>query len=197
MTDEAMTSPETVEETSVQETPVTPSAEKITDPSAEAVTEKVVDSALLESELAQAKERYLRLLADFDNMRKRQARELEERTSRANERLLNSLIPVYDTFEMALQNAPADSFAEGVRMIADTFRKTLEQSGAELIDAQGQAFDPMLHEVLSMIPDEKVPQGEIISQFRKGWKLGGKVIRPAQVVVSAGVPPAPVAEEVQ
>ena len=145
-----------------------------------------------EEELAAAKDRYIRLLADFDNMRKRTARELEERTARANERLLTALLPVFDNFEMALSAAPEkDPFADGVRMIATEFRKVLEQSGAEVIDAEGKPFDPMAHEALTMVPDANVPKGEIISQFRKGWKLGGKIIRPAQVIVSAGAPEAP------
>lgn len=146
----------------------------------------------LAAELAAAKERYLRLLADVDNMRKRQARELEERTARANERLLGALIPVFDQFEMALAAAQDDSpFVQGVRMIAEGFRKALEQSGAEVLDApEGTAFDPMAHEALSMAPHPTVPQGCVASQFRKGWKLGGKVLRPAQVIVSSGAPEA-------
>lgn len=145
------------------------------------------------AELAAAKERYLRLLADFDNMRKRQARELEERTARANERLLGALIPVFDQFEMALAAAREESpFVQGVRMIAECFRKALEQSGAEVLDApEGTVFDPMAHEALSMAPHPTVPQGCVASQFRKGWRLGGKVLRPAQVIVSSGAPEAP------
>lgn len=147
------------------------------------------------AELAAAKDRYIRLLADFDNMRKRQARELEERTARANEGLLKALLPVFDHFEMALAASQEDSpFAQGVRMIADEFRKVLEQSGAEVIDApEGTAVDPMIHEVLSMVPHAEIPQGVVVTQFRKGWRLGGKVVRAAQVVVSAGAP-APAAE---
>ena len=89
----------------------TAAAEEAPQAPAESPAEAPQDSA----ELAAAKERYLRLLADFDNMRKRQARELEERTARANERLLSALIPVFDHFEMALAAAPAgDAFAQGV-----------------------------------------------------------------------------------
>ena len=152
-----------------------------------------------EKELAQAKERYIRLMADFDNMRKRQARELEERTARANERLLNALIPVFDHFEMALEAAKEETpFVQGVKMIADEFQKVLEQSGAEAIDAKsGALFDPMMHEALTMTPHAEVPKGHVVNQFRKGWRLGGKVVRPAQVVVSAGVAEAekPASEE--
>ena len=152
----------------------------------------------LMADLAAAKERHLRLMADFDNMRKRQARELEERTSRANERLLNALLPVFDNFEMALAMAQEESpFVQGVKMIAGEFRKVLEQSGAEVIDApEGTSFDPMAHEALSMVPHAEIAQGCVVNQFRKGWKLGGKVVRPAQVIVSAGAPaPAEPAQE--
>lgn len=172
------------------------------EPPAEAPAEEAAPEAApdpLAAELAAAKERYLRLLADVDNMRKRQARELEERTARANERLLGALIPVFDQFEMALAAAQDDSpFVQGVRMIAEGFRKALEQSGAEVLDApEGTAFDPMTHEALSMAPHPTVPQGHVVSQFRKGWRLGGKVLRPAQVIVSAGAPEAtaPAGEE--
>ena len=149
------------------------------------------------AELAAAKERHLRLMADFDNMRKRQARELEERTARANERLLNAMIPVYDHFEMALAAAQEDSpFVQGVQMIAGEFRKVLEQSGAEMIDAAvGTTFNPMEHEALSMVPHAEIAQGGVVNQFRKGWKLGGKIVRPAQVIVSAGAPAAEATQE--
>lgn len=166
------------------------------EPSAEAApAEQTPEPAApnpLEAELAAAKERYLRLLADVDNMRKRQARELEERTARANERLLGTLIPVFDQFEMALAAAKEDSpFVQGVRMIAEGFRKALEQSGAEVLDAsEGTTFDPMTHEALSMTPHATVPKGCVAAQFRKGWRLGGKVLRPAQVIVSSGAPEA-------
>lgn len=156
----------------------------------EVASQEVPSVETLVADLAAAKERHMRLMADFDNMRKRQARELEERTARANERLLNALLPVFDNFEMALMAAQDDSpFVQGVKMIAGEFRKVLEQSGAELIDAPaGTTFDPMAHEALSMMPHAEIAQGCVVNQFRKGWKLGGKVVRPAQVIVSAGAP---------
>lgn len=149
-----------------------------------------------EQEVKAAKDRYIRLLADFDNMRKRQARELSEMTQRANERLIKELLPIYDHLELALSNAPeleeakAKAFLEGVQMIATQFHTALEQSGAKVIDALGQPFDPNLHEALQMIPDEQVPANHVAQQFRKGWKLGSQVIRPAQVIVSSGAPQA-------
>ncbi len=189
----------------ISEEPIT--AENTQETSTETPTEEIKNETAAPAEpacseqekaLAEMKDRYLRLLADFDNMRKRQARELEEGRARANERLLKDLIPVFDHFEMALMAAKGDDpFVQGVQMIAAEFRKVLEQSGAEMIDASeaGGAVDPMKHEVLSMLPHETIAQGLIVSQFRKGWILGGKVVRPAQVIVSAGAPAAP-AEEV-
>ena len=174
----------------------TPTAEAVEGTAEAAPVEPSGNEALL-AELAAAKERHLRLMADFDNMRKRQARELEERTARANERLLNAMIPVYDHFEMALAAAQEDSpFVQGVQMIAGEFRKVLEQSGAEVIDAAvGTTFNPMEHEALSMMPHADIAQGCVVNQFRKGWKLGGKIVRPAQVIVSAGAPAAEATQE--
>jgi molecular chaperone GrpE len=178
----------------------TANAAETTESAPEATAEATANPSIeaLMADLAAAKERHLRLMADFDNMRKRQARELEERTARANERLLNSLLPVFDNFEMALSVAQEDTpFVQGVKMIAGEFRKVLEQSGAEVIDApEGTTFDPMAHEALSMVPHAEIAQGCVVNQFRKGWKLGGKVVRPAQVIVSAGAP-APAAEGAQ
>lgn len=173
-----------------------PTAEAVEGTAEAAPVEPSGNEALL-AELAAAKERHLRLMADFDNMRKRQARELEERTARANERLLNAMIPVYDHFEMALAAAQEDSpFVQGVQMIAGEFRKVLEQSGAEVIDAAvGTTFNPMEHEALSMMPHADIAQGCVVNQFRKGWKLGGKIVRPAQVIVSAGTPAAEATQE--
>lgn len=200
MTDENVT-PETQDTTppAAEETQTANAAEN-TETAPEAATEATGNPSIdaLMADLAAAKERHLRLMADFDNMRKRQARELEERTARANERLLNSLLPVFDNFEMALSVAQEDTpFVQGVKMIAGEFRKVLEQSGAEVIDApEGTTFDPMAHEALSMVPHAEIAQGCVVNQFRKGWKLGGKVVRPAQVIVSAGAP-APAAEGAQ
>ena len=184
--------PETAPEVAPEGAPETPVQPEAAETPAEETAPAEPENPLA-AELAAAKERYLRLLADMDNMRKRQTRELEERTARANERLLTALLPVFDHFEMALAAAPAnDAFAQGVQMIAGEFRKVLENSGAEVIDApEGTAFDPMAHEALTTAPHETIAQGNVVSQFRKGWKLGGKVVRPAQVIVSAGAPAAP------
>lgn len=153
----------------------------------ESAAEKAAADAL--AELAVVKDRYMRLLADFDNMRKRQIREREDVVKRANEGLLESLIPVFDHLELAIANASGDdSFTQGVKMVAGQFLSALTAAGAESIDATGKVFDPAWHEALQVVPSDTVPENEVVQQFRKGWSLGGKLMRPAQVVVSSGKP---------
>lgn len=153
------------------------------------VAEKALEAA--QGELALAKDRYVRLLADFDNMRKRQIRERDEVIKRANEGLLEKLLPVFDHLELALANVKAeDAFSQGVKMVGAQFLNVLTEAGVEVVDAEGAVFDPDLHEALQAVPSETVPEHEVVQQFRKGWRLDGKLIRPAQVIVSVGKPDA-------
>ncbi|MCL2103554.1 MAG: nucleotide exchange factor GrpE [Kiritimatiellaeota bacterium] len=143
-----------------------------------------------EEELVALKDRYARLLADFDNFRKRQAREREDWSRRANELLLEDFLPVVDHLELALGNAPDPSgpFAAGVGLVRDQFIAALEKHGVTPLDARGQPFDPDWHEALSQVPSDTVPEGGVIEQFRCGWCIGGRLMRPAQVIVSSGAP---------
>lgn len=142
----------------------------------------------LTQELEQYKDKYIRLYAELDNIRKRHAREIEEMRTRANENIIVDLIAVFDSFDLAIIQVNHDnnetSFVEGVKLIAAEFQKALEKAGAEIIITEPhQAFDPTLHEALASIANCEFESGTIINQFRKGWKLGKKVIRPAQVIV--------------
>ncbi len=141
-------------------------------------------------ELAAVKDRYTRLMADFDNFRKRQTREREEWIKRANEELLGDLLPVIDHLELALgKNAtPSDPLAAGVKMVYDQFIALLERNGVTPIDAKGQPFNPDFHEALSQMSSATVPSQVVIDQFRRGWLLAGRLLRPAQVIVSSGAP---------
>lgn len=143
-------------------------------------------------ELAVLKDRYARLMADFDNFRKRVAREYEETVKRSNARLLEELLPVLDDLELALTKAPSadDPMVSGVKMVTDKFVSVLERNGLKRIDARGEVFDPSIHEALSMLPSPDVPAQTVIDQFRCGWTLGGKLLRAAQVIVSSGAPEA-------
>jgi molecular chaperone GrpE len=145
-----------------------------------------------ESELAAMKERYLRLMADFDNFRKRQIREREEWIKRANESLLTDFLPVVDHLHIALSKEADTSapFFAGVKMVYDQFVAALEKNNVVPVDAKGQPFNPEWHEALSQVPSDTVPANEVIEQFRRGWSLAGRLLRPAQVIVSAGKPDA-------
>ena len=141
-----------------------------------------------QAEVAALKDRYARLLADFDNYRKRQLREREDWSKRANESLLADFLPVVDHLELALGSATdlSDPFAKGVRLVYDQFVTALEKHSVTPLDAKGQPFNPEWHEALSQMPSDTVPENEIIEQFRRGWCIGGRLMRPPQVIVSSG-----------
>jgi molecular chaperone GrpE len=143
-----------------------------------------------EEEAAQIKNQYIRLMADFDNYRKRQAREREEFVKRSNERLLGDILPVVDNLELALKKIsdPEDPFAAGVKLVFDQFLSVLKRCGLTPIEAQGKEFNPEQHEALSYIPSPTVPANQVIDQFRCGWDLSGHLMRAAQVIVSSGKP---------
>jgi molecular chaperone GrpE len=143
-----------------------------------------------EDEIARVKNQYIRLMADFDNYRKRQAREREEIIKRSNERLLGDILPVVDHLELALKkvNDPEDPFAVGVKLVYDQFLGVLTRCGLTPIEAKGEEFNPERHEALSYIPSPVVPANRVIDQFRCGWSLSGHLMRAAQVIVSSGKP---------
>jgi len=149
-------------------------------------------TATPESELAAMKDRYMRLMADFDNFRKRQIREREEWIKRANESLLSDFLPVVDHLEMALgqETDKNNPFVAGIKMVYDQFVAALEKNNVVPIDAKGQPFNPEWHEALSQVPSDTIPANDVIEQFRRGWSLAGRLLRPAQVIVSAGKPEA-------
>jgi molecular chaperone GrpE len=135
-------------------------------------------------------DRLVRVSADFDNYKKRAARERQEAVRFANESLLQKLLPVLDSFEMALaatNNPPghaADALKTGVDMIQNQLRTILAEAGLEEIDATGKPFDPNWHEAVSQLPSAEVPEGNVLQQIRKGFKLNERLIRPASVVVA-------------
>jgi molecular chaperone GrpE len=145
-----------------------------------------------EEELAAMKDRYMRLMADFDNFRKRQIREREEWIKRANENLLTDFLPVVDHLHIALSKEPEtkNPFVAGVKMVYDQFVAALEKNNVVPVDAVGQPFNPEWHEALSQVPSDTVPANQVVEQLRCGWSLSGRLLRPAQVIVSSGKPDA-------
>jgi molecular chaperone GrpE len=143
----------------------------------------------LQAERDELFDRLQRLAAEFDNFRKRSAREQAEQATRANERLVKELLPVVDDLGRALE-AAADheevKLEEGVRLVHRSLESLLERQGLAEIETGGR-FDPHVHEALLTQPSE-LAEGEILQVIQKGYSLGERVLRPARVVVSAGPP---------
>lgn len=141
-------------------------------------------------------DRLLRTTADFDNYKKRASREKQDAVKYANESLLEKLIPVLDTFDMALaatQNGKTEavqSLQAGINMVYQQLKAALASAGLEEVDATGKLFDPNLHEAVSQRETTDVPEGTVVQQLRKGYKLNGRLLRPASTVVSKHPAPA-------
>ena len=135
-------------------------------------------------------DRLLRTTADFDNFKKRAAREKTEAMQYASFSLLQKLLPVLDNFEMALtaaQTAQGDKLASlqsGVTMIQQQLKSALADTGLEEINATGKPFDPNFHEAISQQESADVPEGSVLQQLRKGYKLKERLLRPATVIVA-------------
>lgn len=139
-------------------------------------------------ELDRLRDRLLRLQAEFDNYRKRTEREREEQARRSTERLMRSLLPTLDNFEMGLKSAAAEDAAgpviHGMKLILSELRSALENEGLQPIDAEGRPFDPRLHEAVAVVPSRNHEDGTVVQQIRRGYRLGDYLLRPASVVVA-------------
>jgi molecular chaperone GrpE len=155
-------------------------------PVEEEIEEIVVEEPVAEESAPAPDDSYLRLAADFDNYRKRVAREHAELTTRANERLVNELLPVLDDLERALEAAAEHEEAkleEGVQLVHRSLASLLARHGLQEIDTAG-AFDPHVHEALLAQPAEGAEEGSVLQVLQKGYRLGDKVLRPARVIVA-------------
>src|SRR5487761_1088408 len=126
-------------------------------------------------------DRLLRLAADFENYKKRAARERQEYVSFANERLLKELLPILDDLERALNSA--EQHEEGVRLVHRSLASLLERQGVMEISTEGK-FDPHVHEALLAQPSEEAEHGDVLDVIQKGYKIGDRVVRPARVIVA-------------
>ena len=143
------------------------------------------EAELLRKDLAAEKDRYLRLLAEYDNYRRRSARERESTVSDARADTITKFLPVYDNLARALAQETADeAYRRGVEMIMSQFLDVLKKLGAAPVDSLGQHFDPSLHNAIMHMEDPERGEGEIVEEFQKGFKLGDKVIRFAMVKVA-------------
>ena len=134
------------------------------------------------------KEMYARTMADFDNFRKRTARDREELFKSAATDILKDLLPTVDNLALALDKAAdkEDPFVKGVQLVYDGLVKMLADHGAVPVDSLGEPLDTNFHEAIATLPSPEVPEGHVMTEVKRGWLLNGKVLRAAQVVVSAG-----------
>lgn len=145
----------------------------------------------LKAQVAESKDRYVRLMAEFDNFRRRTAKEQLDLIDTANAKLLEKLSEVLDNFERAAhpdnnKQKDYDVFAKGIQMIHDQFAKILKDAGLEQLDPIGEPFDPNYHEALMRQASDKIPESHVIQVFQKGYKLKNKLLKTAKVIVSSG-----------
>ena len=158
---------------------------------AENTAEEVADVAEskiseLEKDLAASKEAHIRTLAEYDNYRKRTAKEKENTWVDAKAVCIAELLPMLDNFDRALGVTDSDfeSYKKGVEMIYQGFCETLKKLGVEAFGEEGEEFDPNFHSAVMHVDDESLGENVLAQVFSKGYKLGEKVLRPAMVKVA-------------
>src|SRR5438045_7328105 len=179
------TSPEPREEDKIP--PPVPAERENSSADGEATEDAV---ASLQGDLDRFRDLALRTQADFENYKKRAARERDEGIKYANRNLLERLVAIVDNFELGLSAAREQSqdspIYSGMSMVLKQLTDFLTENGLEPIDAVDKQFDPNLHEAISHEPSNKVPEGHVIRQTRRGYRLKDRLLRPATVVVSSG-----------
>ena len=140
---------------------------------------------LKQEELDEITDRYKRVLAEFENYKKRSSKERENLYNSILADVVESILPVLDNLENAAKVETEDeNYKKGVEMVLQQFKIVLGAKGVEEIKTVGETFDPELHEAVSSIQDEKLGEKEIAEEYRKGYKIGTKVIRHSMVVVA-------------
>lgn len=149
-------------------------------------------AAAAETRAAEAYDRYLRAQAELDNVRKRTARELAERIRYANEDLLREILPAFDNLDRALEATAGEERAsaavrEGVSLTQTQLMAVLRRHGVTPVEALGHPFDPTVHEAVQQVPSDQ-PPGTVVAEYRRGYMLNGRLVRPAMVAVAAPRP---------
>jgi molecular chaperone GrpE len=144
----------------------------------------------LTQELARLEDRFKRAAADLDNYRKRVARDIERRVEEAREALLRDWLEVVDSVERALHQERDGPLAEGLQAVREQMDAVLARSGVERIEAVGERFDPERHEAVDVRESDDAEDGTVLEMVRSGYAHGGRVLRPAQVIVARRRPPA-------
>ena len=160
--------------------------EQIENPSQ--VEELAIQNIKLEAELAEMKDKYLRMYSEFDNFKRRTSKERAEVIQTANRELMTALIPVLDDFQRTTKfletSESVEALKEGVALVYNKFSRTLEQKGLKPLEAMGTAFDSELHEAVTQIPAPSDDlKGKVVDELEKGYYLNDKIIRYAKVVI--------------
>jgi len=159
-------------------------------PAAPEVDEQAARQAAVEARIREAEERYVRLYAEFENYKKRTARENEDFRRFANEAVLKEVLPVLDNFERAVSHAKEAEAAggggllEGVELIRRQFLDVLAKLGVTPIEALGRPFDPQVHQAVSQRPAPDAAAGTVVDELQRGFYFRERVLRPAMVVVA-------------
>ena len=195
MEEEKKVSDESIVEEAKGETPEETTTEDGTEAKETKTKKKKKSAAALEIELKKSEEKaaemtdkYQRLMAEFENARKRNAKEQSHMYDVGAKEVLAKLLPVVDNFERglgAMTDADKESsFAQGIEMIYKQLTKVLEDEGVTVIEAQGKEFDPMLHNAVMQQPSEEYESGIVIQELQKGYKYKDKVLRHSMVMVA-------------
>jgi molecular chaperone GrpE len=172
--------------------------QKITTDQSDEITktkDKVNEQERLEAKLSEAygkqddmQNKYLRVHADLENIKKRAIREREDAVQRTRSQLISDLLPIIDSFKMGLSEASkhneAKNYVEGFAMATNQLENLLNEYGLSVIEPTNQTFDPKFHEAISYEESEEIEEGVVIKTIREGYKLGEKLLRPASVVLS-------------
>ncbi|MFW5802386.1 MAG: nucleotide exchange factor GrpE [Verrucomicrobiota bacterium] len=149
----------------------------------------------LRRDLQEANDRYVRARAEIDNYRKRTQREIADSRTATKAGTIEEFLTVFDHFQMAMNHAETSgdtaTLKQGMDMILKEFERAFQNLGVEQISAEGQPFDPALHHAVAEEPNEELPPGSVVREWKPGYRLGDRLIRPASVVVSKGPEEAP------
>ena len=168
-----------IPEEAVEETP-----EEVTETPEEEAPQATEEEKLRQT-LKEQEDKYLRLLAEYDNYRKRSQKEKENAWTTAKADTIKELLPVYDNLERALKQETADeAYAKGVQMTMQQLKTVLEKLGVEEIPAQGEPFDPNVHNAVMHMEDDTLGENIVAEVFQAGFKMGEKIIRHAMVKVA-------------
>jgi Molecular chaperone GrpE (heat shock protein) len=161
---------------------------EITEPES-AESEDKIKIEELTTQNAALNDKYLRLMAEFDNYKRRSAKDYERLIEAANERLIKDIIEVRENFERAFKsNDQGEKFVEGMKLNYAKLNTILQKHGLEVYAEPGHEFNPELHDALMRAPHETIPDSHITDVHERGYKLKGKIIKHAKVVVSSGKP---------